>query len=68
MLSTMGGIVKQTHLMHVVHMGGLSWARKIIRIRTKPKTQQGKQITRNVSISLIQDYKHKGARQEHNIC
>jgi hypothetical protein len=33
----------------------VSWARKTTRIRTKPMTQQQKQITRNVSLSLIQD-------------
>ncbi len=35
---------------------------------TKPSTQQGKQIVRNASLSLIQDWKHKDARQKHNIC
>jgi hypothetical protein len=55
MFSTMGGIAKPTHLMHVVHMGGLSRAQKITRIRTKPRTQQEKQITRNASLNLIQD-------------
>jgi hypothetical protein len=36
--------------------------------KNKPKTQQGKQITRNASLSLIQNWKHKDAKQEHNIC
>jgi len=30
-------------------------------------TQQKKQIIRNASLSLFQNYKHKNARQEHNI-
>ncbi len=41
---------------------------KTTRIRTKPRTQQGKQITRNESLSIIQDWKHKDTRQEHDIC
>jgi hypothetical protein len=42
------------------------WAQKTTRIRTKPRTQQGKQIIRNVNLSLIQDYKHKDVRQKHD--
>jgi hypothetical protein len=44
------------------------WTQKTIKIRTKPRTQQGKQITRDVSLSLIQGYKHHDVKQEHNIC
>lgn len=44
------------------------WAQKTTRIRTKPRTQQGKQIIRDVNLSLIQGYKHQDVRQEHNIC
>ncbi len=33
----------------------LSWARKTTRVGTKPITQQGKKITKNASLSLIQD-------------
>jgi hypothetical protein len=33
----------------------MSWAKKTTKIRTKPKTQQGKQIIRNASLSLIQN-------------
>jgi hypothetical protein len=43
-------------------------AQKTTRIRIKPRTQQWKQITRNASLNLVQDLKHKDARQEHNIC
>jgi hypothetical protein len=31
-----------------------SWAQKTTKIGSKPKTQQGKQITRNASLNLIQ--------------
>ncbi len=40
----------------------MSHAQKTTRIKIKQKTQQGKQITRNVSLSLIQDWKHKDTR------
>jgi hypothetical protein len=40
----------------------LSQTRKTTRIRTKPRTKQGKQIIRNANLSLTQDYKHTGAR------
>jgi hypothetical protein len=40
----------------------MSWAWKITRTRTKPKTQKEKQITRNVNLSLIQDWKHKDVK------
>ncbi len=33
----------------------LSRARKTTRVGTKPMTQQGKKITKNASLSLIQD-------------
>jgi hypothetical protein len=33
----------------------LSQTQKITRTRIKPKTQQGKQITRNASLNLIQN-------------
>ncbi len=46
----------------------MSWARKTTRIGTKPRTQQGNHMTKNASISLIQDWKHKDTRQEHNTC
>jgi len=36
--------------------------------KIKPRTQQGKQITINENLSLIQDQKHKDVRQEHIIC
>jgi hypothetical protein len=42
--------------------------RKTTKIGIKPRTQQGKQITRNANLSLIQDWKHKDIRQKHNIC
>jgi hypothetical protein len=38
---------------------------KTTRIKTKTITQQGKKITRNVNLNLIQNYKHKDVRQEH---
>jgi hypothetical protein len=37
----------------------MSWAQKTTKIGMKPKSQQGKQIIRNASLSLIQDQKHK---------
>jgi hypothetical protein len=37
--------------------------RKKLQNKNKPKTQQGKQITRNASLSLIQNWKHKDAKQ-----
>jgi hypothetical protein len=43
----------------------MSRACKITRTRTKPRT---KKKTRNASLSLIQDWKHKDIRQKHNIC
>ncbi len=46
----------------------LSRAWKTTIIGIKSKTQQGKQITRNASLSLIQDWKHKNTRQKHDIC
>jgi hypothetical protein len=46
----------------------LLWAQKTTRIRIKPRTQQGKQISRNANLSMIQDQKHKNARQKHIIC
>jgi hypothetical protein len=46
----------------------VSHAIKTTRTWTKPKTQQGKQIIRNASVNLIQDYKHKDTRQEHDTC
>ncbi len=30
------------------------------------RTQQRKQITKNANLSLIQDWKHKDAKQEHD--
>jgi hypothetical protein len=45
-----------------------SWAQKTIRIGTKPKTQQRKKITINANLSLIQDWKHKNVKQEHDVC
>jgi hypothetical protein len=45
----------------------LSRANKTTRTGIKPKTQQGKQIIRNASPSLIQDYKHKNAKQKYDI-
>jgi hypothetical protein len=44
----------------------MSQARKTT-TRIKPRTQQGKQIIRNVSLNLIQDWKHKDARQKHGV-
>jgi len=41
----------------------LLWAQRTTRIITKPRTQQGKQIRRNASLTLIQDLKHKNIRQ-----
>jgi hypothetical protein len=35
------------------------------RTRTKSRTQQGKQLTRNASLNIIQDWNHKYAKQEH---
>jgi hypothetical protein len=49
-------------------IGVLSQARKTTRIRTKSRTQQRKQITRNANLSLIQDWKHKYIKQEHGVC
>jgi hypothetical protein len=46
----------------------LSWAWKITRTWIKPRTQQGKQIIRNASLNLIQEWKHQDVRQEHGIC
>jgi hypothetical protein len=46
----------------------MSRAQKTTIKRIKPWTQQGKQITRNVNLSLIQDWKHKNVRQKHSIC
>jgi hypothetical protein len=46
----------------------LSRTQKTTRIGTKPRTQQRKQITKNVSLNLIQDWKQKNIRQEHGIC
>jgi len=46
----------------------MSRARKTTRTWIKSRTQQGKQIIRNASLNLIQDWKHKDARQEHGIC
>jgi hypothetical protein len=46
----------------------MSRARKTTRTWIKSRTQQGKQIIRNASLNLIQDSKHKDARQEHGIC
>ncbi len=44
------------------------WTQKTTRIKIKSRTQQRKKIIRNVSLNLIQVYKHKDVRQEHNIC
>jgi hypothetical protein len=41
---------------------------KTTRTGTKLRAQQGKQIIRNANLCLIQDWKHKYVRQEHNIC
>ncbi len=40
----------------------VSQARKTTRTGTKPNTQQGKQFTKNSSLNLIQDWKHKDAK------
>jgi hypothetical protein len=46
----------------------LSQTPKTTRTRTKPRTWQEKIIIRNVSLNLIQDWKHKNTRQKHDIC
>jgi hypothetical protein len=46
----------------------VSRAQKTTRIGIKPGTHQGKQIMKNASLSLIQEWKHKNIRQKHNIC
>jgi hypothetical protein len=46
----------------------MSETRKTTKIGIKLRTQQGKQITRNENLNLIQDWKHKDIRQKHNIC
>jgi len=45
-----------------------SRAQKTIRTRTKPRTQQRKKITINASLNLIQDWKHKNVKQQHDVC
>jgi hypothetical protein len=42
----------------------MSQAQNTTRTRIKPSTQQGKQIVRNTSLNLIQDWKHKNARKK----
>jgi hypothetical protein len=37
----------------------MSWAQKTTGIKIKSKTQQGKQIIRNASLSLIKDWNTK---------
>ncbi len=51
-----------------VSMCKLSQTQKIIKTGISPRTRQGKKITRNANISLIQDWKHKDVRQKHDIC
>jgi len=40
----------------------LAWTQKTTRAGIKPRTQQGKQIIKNASLGLIQNYKHKDVR------
>jgi hypothetical protein len=46
----------------------MSQAQKNTRTRIKPKTLQGKQIIKNVTLNLIQNYKQKNIKQECDIC
>ncbi len=43
----------QGQISELIFNKSVSWARKITRIGIKTKTQQGKQFTKNASLSLI---------------
>ncbi len=49
-------------VLFVYYRGSIVICTKNYNIGAKPRTHQGKQIIRNASLNLIQDWKHKDAR------